>query len=97
MCEGQLTYSECFMVLSAFNSIKTPGNDGLTVEFYKFLWPEIGSLLVDSLNYAYFHGELSTTQKQAVITLIDRKDKDRRLIKNWRSISFVNVDIQSHC
>jgi len=28
---------------------------------------------VDSLNYAYFHGELSNLQKQAVITLIEKK------------------------
>ena len=36
MREGQLTYSECFKVLATFNNNKTPGNDGLTVEFYKF-------------------------------------------------------------
>ena len=80
--------------MSTFNNHKTPGNNGLTVEFYKFFWPEIGLLLVDSLSYAYFHGELSTTQKQAVITLIEKKDKDRRLIKNWRPISLVNVDVK---
>ena len=90
-CEGQLTYSECFKVLSTFSNDKTPGNDGLTVEFYKFFWSEIGTFLVDSLNYAYFHGELSNSQKQAVITLIEKKDKDRRWIKNWRPISLVNV------
>ena len=93
-CEGQLTYSECFKVLSTFSNDKTPGNDGLTVEFYKFFWSEIGTFLVDSLNYAYFHGELSNSQKQAVITLLEKKDKDRRWIKNWRSISLVNVDVK---
>lgn len=80
-CKGQLTYSECFKVLSTFSNDKTPGNDGLTIEFYKFFWSEIGTFLVDSLNYAYFHGELSHSQKQAVITLIEKKDKDRRWIK----------------
>ena len=30
-CEGQLTYSECFKVLSTFSNDKTPGNDGLTI------------------------------------------------------------------
>ena len=92
-CEGQLTYSECFKVQSTFSNDKTPGNDGLTVEFYKFFWSEIGTFLVDSLNYAYFHGELLNSQKQAIITLIEKKDKDRRWIKNWRPISLVNVDI----
>ena len=93
-CEGQLTYSECFKVLSTFENNKTPGNDRITIEFYKYFWPEIGTLLVDSLNYAYFHGELSNSQNQAVITLIEKKDKDRRWIKNWRPISLINVDLK---
>ena len=93
-CDGQLTYSECFKVLSTFENNKTPGNDGLSIEFYKYFWPEIGTILVDSLNYAYIHGELSNSQKEAVITLIEKKDKDRRLIKNWRPISLVNVDVK---
>ena len=93
-CEGQLTYSKCFKVLSTVSNNKTPGNDGLTVEFYKFFWSEIGAFQVDSLNCTYFHGELSNSQKQAVITSIEKKDKDRRWIKNWRPISLVNVDVK---
>ena len=46
-CEGQLTYSECFKVLSTYSNDKTPGNDGFTIEFYKFFWPEIGTFVVD--------------------------------------------------
>ena len=76
----------------AFSNDRTPGNDGLAIEFYKIFWSEIGTFLVDSLNYAHVHGELSHSQKQAVITLIEKKDKDRTWIKNWRPISLVNVD-----
>ena len=47
ICEGQLTYSERFKVLSTFSNDKTPGNDGLTMEFYKFFWSEIGMFVVD--------------------------------------------------
>ena len=36
ICDGQLTYSECFKVLSTFENNKTPGNDGLSKEFYLF-------------------------------------------------------------
>ena len=97
-CEGQLTYSKYFKVLSTFSNDssndKTTGNDGLTVEFYKFSWSEIGAFLLDSLKYVYFHGELSNSQKQVVITLIEKKDKDRRWLKNWRPISLVNVDVK---
>ena len=37
-------------------------------------------------------GEMSRSQKQAVITLIEKKGKDRSLLENWRPISLVNVD-----
>ena len=35
---------------------------------------------------------MSCSQKQAVITLIEKKGKDRSYIENWRPISLVNVD-----
>ena len=48
--------------------------------------------MVDSIDYSYEFGELSNSQKQAIITLIDKKGKDKRMIKNWRPISLINVD-----
>ena len=92
ICEGKLGYSECFSVLGTFPKNKTPGNDGLTIEFYLAFWPLFGRLLVDSLNYAFEFGELSNSQKQAIITLIEKKGKDKRIIRNWRPISLINVD-----
>lgn len=29
-----------------------------------------------------------------MITLLEKKDKDRRFIKNWRPISLINVDVK---
>ena len=76
-CEGKLRVKECFDCLQSFENCKFPGEDGLTAEFYKTFWNSVGHLLVDSLNYSYDHGELSNTQKQAVITLIEKKGKTR--------------------
>ena len=35
---------------------------------------------------------MSNSQKQAVINLIEKQEKDRMLIENWRPISLVTVD-----
>ncbi|KAL9962019.1 hypothetical protein ACROYT_G031074 [Oculina patagonica] len=92
ICEGRLSLKECFDCLQSFQNNKSPGNDGLTVEFYKTFWNSIRNLVVDCLNYSYECGELSNTQKQAIITLIEKKGKDKRNIGNWRPISLINVD-----
>ena len=81
-----------FHYLLTMRNGKSPGNDGLAKEFYVCFWEDLGSLLVDTLNYAFHYGELSTSQRQVVITLIEKKGRDKRLIKNWRSISLINVD-----
>ena len=75
---------------------KTPGNDGLTKEFYVCFFEEMGSLLLKSLIHCHAVGELSTSQKQAVITPIEKKGRDKRLVKNWRLISLMNVDVKLH-
>ena len=42
----------------------------------------------DELNsfLSYDHGELSNSQKEAIITQIEKKDKDKRDLSNWRPI-----------
>ena len=61
-------------------SSKTPGNDGLSSEFYKAFWSELRTPLLLSYK-SFLSGELNITQKQAVTKLIEKKDKDKRLIK----------------
>ena len=67
-------------VLKEMKFYKTPSNEGLSVEFYSLFWSVIGDVVVDSVNEALCEGELSHSQKQAVITLIHTKGK--RLVTN---------------
>ena len=71
---------------------KSPGNDGLTVEFYKFFWTEINQIFFASVCHSRTVGELSVSQWQAIIKLLEKRDKDKRFIENWRPISLLNVD-----
>ena len=56
--ERQITINKCLAGLKTFQKNKTPGNDGLTVEFYIAFWPIIGTCLVNCLNFAHSHGQL---------------------------------------
>ena len=75
LCEGPLTEKECLETLKTFSTNKTPDNDGISFEFYQTFWRRIRTLLINSFNSAFELGELSPSQRQAVITLID-KGKD---------------------
>ena len=71
---------------------KSPGSNGLTKEFYETFWDELKEIFVISVREAKEIGHLSTSQRQVIIKLIEKKDKDKRFIKNWRPISLLNVD-----
>ena len=91
-CEGLITDEELKSVLRNMKNGKTPGSDGFPSEFYKFFWNDIGSFVLNSVNEALVKGELSTTQKQGIITCLPKGDKPRQYLKNWRPISLLNVD-----
>ena len=44
------------------------------------------------ISHSFDKGELCTSQRQEIIKLIEKKDKDERLIQNWRPISLLNVE-----
>ena len=71
---------------------KSPGNNGLTKEFCETFWEEIKTPLSNSIRKSFLTEELSTSQKQAVIKLIEKKDRNKTFIKNWRPISLLNVE-----
>ena len=50
-------------------------------------------LLILLINDSYECDKLSNTPKQAVITLIEKKGKDKRIICKWKPILLINVDI----
>ena len=72
----------------SFSKKKSPGND----EFYETFRKELKEPFMNSLNQTKVSKKLVTSQRQALIKLLEKKDKDIRLISNWRPISLVNVD-----
>ena len=91
-CEGKIAPDECFRLLDTFQNNKTPGDDGVPIEFYKNFWPLVNECFIRCVNECFEKGEMSSSQNQAVITLIEKIGKDRSFVENWRPISLVNVD-----
>ena len=71
---------------------KSPGHDGLIKEFYEHFWDDLKFYFIDSLKQSKIDGNLSISQRQAVIKLIAKKDSDKKFVKNWRPVSLPNVD-----
>ena len=81
-CEGSITEEACVKALQSFRGNRAPGNDGLPIEFYSKFWEIISKPFVNCVNEIFTSGEMSRSQKQAVITLIGKKGKDRSLLEN---------------
>ena len=71
---------------------KSPGSDGITVEFYKLFWNDVKEFYINSINYSFQTGSLTDLQKQSIITLLPTQNKDITSLENWRPISLLNVD-----
>ena len=54
-------------------SDKSPGNDGLTKEFYEAFWNELKEIFIDSASETKEKEHLSTSQRRAIIRLIEKK------------------------
>ena len=81
-----------FDSMKSMKNNKTPGNDRLTKEFQETFWDELKTPLMECVNQAFHTKILSISQRQAVIKLIEKNDRDKRYMKNWRPVSLLNVD-----
>jgi hypothetical protein len=67
-CEGMISEEECVKAIKSMQNGKSPGTDGLPVEFYKIFWKNIKKLVMNSFSYSYEIENMSISQKQSIIT-----------------------------
>nr|BAC82624.1 pol-like protein [Ciona intestinalis] len=90
--ETEVTEKECLFAINSMRNNKSPGNDGLPIEFYKAFWPTLKPVFMQAVQFSEKTGILSTTQTQGVITLVQKKDKDPHYATNYRPITLLNSD-----
>ena len=84
--------AEILSALKSLNLNRSPGYDGLPVEFYIVFFHDICDLLLNCYHYSFEQGFLSVSQRNGVITLLPKKDKDPMYVKNHRPITLLNTD-----
>ena len=90
--ESKITYDECTKAIQDLPNNKTPGTDGIPIEFYKCFWKYIHNFLLQSYEYSFDNNLLSIEQRRAILSLIPKAGKDIRHLKNWRPIALLNTD-----
>ena len=58
LCEGTMTIDEISFAVENMNTNKSPGPDGLTVEFYRKFWDILAPHLVLVFNSCFQAGEM---------------------------------------
>ena len=91
LCDGHITRDECENAIHKMKLNKSPGLDGLTVEFYQIFWQDICDILTNVYNESFHQGELSLSQRKSILSLFFKKN-DKEKLENYRPISLSNVD-----
>ena len=91
VCDGELSIDECTEAIFNMRLNRSPGYDGITVEFYRQFWPLLKDFIVDVFNYNYARKELTESQKLGMLTLIFKKN-DPLSLSNYRPITLLNTD-----
>ena len=74
------------------NGGKSPGNDGLTVEFYKQFWKDIKNVILNQSLIRFQSASYQPLRNKPLSSFQKSANKDKRFVGNWRPISLLNVD-----
>ena len=83
---------ELYETLSKMSVNKSPGIDGIPVEFYLELWDIIKTEMCEIFNAIISNLKLDGNQNLGIITLISKDSNDDENLSDWRPISLLCVD-----
>jgi hypothetical protein len=69
-CKAPLTLHELISAVNMMHNNKSPGKDGLSVEFYETFWHKLGPPLKEVVNWNYMIEQMSPSQSKALLKLL---------------------------
>ena len=90
LLETPMDMEEIYKALMSLKGGKTPGMDGLSLLFYRTFFEELKASLMHMYYGAFKNGIFPLSTKHWLISLIPKKDKDPRIIKNLRPLTLLN-------
>ncbi|CAM5166357.1 unnamed protein product [Eretmochelys imbricata] len=94
--ELPLTLAEFSEALCRMPTNKSPGMDGLTVEFYHVFWDVLSPDLVTVWAESLQSRVLPLSCRRAVLALLPKKG-DLRDLQNWCPVSLLSTDYKIRC
>ena len=89
-----ITYEEVSKAISQMSNQKTPGVDGIPVEFYKFFWKEIKDIFMELVADISSNGHMHKSAMMGIINLIPKANRDTRVLANLRPITLLCADFK---
>ena len=91
LCEAEISLDEIYKAIDSQKNNKSPGNDGLTAEFYKHFSKDLAPILLEVYDSWKQLGIIGISSRTGIISVIYKKG-DKKDIANYRPISLLKLD-----
>ena len=88
---GGASLGEVTNSINSQTNDKSPGNDGLTAEFYKYFLNELSPVLLGVYDSREKFGTIDVSSTTGIISVIYKKD-DKKDFANYRPITLLHLD-----
>lgn len=91
-CDREINEKEVMEAIASLKSGKSPGSDGIGIEWYKTYKNEVAPILAEVFRGMERTGLVQDRMVEGVITIIYKKKGSNLDLENYRPISLLNVD-----
>ena len=92
MLNNYISEQEVREAIRDLNIDKSPGDDGISTEFYQAFNLAIVPILTEVFNNIWLNDEMPSSMKNGIIQLIYKKKGTVTNLKYWRPITLLNLD-----